>query len=625
MCERRRGAHNTGGELDAHSSHGHLSNHPSSNLLTDLDPDPSPWLAGFHGAFAQVWCTYRAGFEPIRDFPLLIVALAATCFSRERFLSERRREPRVDSAFVGVALVVCICICVVACAPRHEQQPLHLSMSTSGAGKKRWRGRRGGRAIPDGGYMRRTAESLLATALQRVGDAPEAPFSVHQIALVGKAAGEEVGVWFGLSAAGSAFKALVDGFQTCGLEVYVAIDNTLYQMEVLRRHITAHGHGGSTSSTSSLALPPPPTRSRSPSDGGLDAIADVEVLQRGDGSALRTRRKDERRSQTPAGQTVFAGVDVLSSVDAAPIAPPSVEKEVLSPVDVVRWACRVGQEETTRSWLLVRGSPGLAIAVKEMVSVYIEPAVAPAPTAQSPSSACGTCVSVSPGTPAQTPFEREPSPPLVVVSPVPPPAAKMSIKEWRARRKLGRAVSRRKWLMNARGRSSGNGEKERQRERERGCERDKDQPAWTRRMRSPLRRLRTASPAFSAAAPNALGAVSILCARSFTERRHPHLQSSSHPSTTFHLLRIAANAADVSLCHVDRPLTQPRFHLLGRRTPSAPKALRNAHNPNAIGGGSGSSACSSAPRFNGSANDLSLSRSTYNQRGGQWVKPHPRG
>ncbi|KAF7363247.1 hypothetical protein MVEN_00677800 [Mycena venus] len=150
---------------------------------------------------------------------------------------------------------------------------------------------------------------------------------------------EEVGVWFGLSAAGSAFKALVDGFQTCGLEVYVAIDNTLYQMEVLQRHIT----------------------SPHPAWISVDAIADVEVLQRGDGSALRTRRKDERRSQTPAGQTVFAGVDVLSSVDAAPIAPPSVEKEVLSPVDMVRWACRVGQEETTHSWLLVRGSPGLAI------------------------------------------------------------------------------------------------------------------------------------------------------------------------------------------------------------------------------------------------------------------------
>ncbi|KAF7325375.1 hypothetical protein MSAN_02514800 [Mycena sanguinolenta] len=35
-------------------------------------PDPGPWPALFHAAFyAHVWCTYRAGFEPIRDLPSL--------------------------------------------------------------------------------------------------------------------------------------------------------------------------------------------------------------------------------------------------------------------------------------------------------------------------------------------------------------------------------------------------------------------------------------------------------------------------------------------------------------------------------------------------------------------------
>ncbi|KAF8144467.1 hypothetical protein K438DRAFT_1874105, partial [Mycena galopus ATCC 62051] len=35
-------------------------------------PDAGPWPAAFHAAFyAQVWCTYRAGFEPIRDLPSL--------------------------------------------------------------------------------------------------------------------------------------------------------------------------------------------------------------------------------------------------------------------------------------------------------------------------------------------------------------------------------------------------------------------------------------------------------------------------------------------------------------------------------------------------------------------------
>jgi hypothetical protein len=35
-------------------------------------PDAGLWPATFHAAFyAQVWCTYRAGFEPIRDLPSL--------------------------------------------------------------------------------------------------------------------------------------------------------------------------------------------------------------------------------------------------------------------------------------------------------------------------------------------------------------------------------------------------------------------------------------------------------------------------------------------------------------------------------------------------------------------------
>ncbi|KAJ7736482.1 hypothetical protein B0H16DRAFT_1573939, partial [Mycena metata] len=35
-------------------------------------PDAGPWPAAFFAAFyAQVWCTYRAGFEPIRDLPSL--------------------------------------------------------------------------------------------------------------------------------------------------------------------------------------------------------------------------------------------------------------------------------------------------------------------------------------------------------------------------------------------------------------------------------------------------------------------------------------------------------------------------------------------------------------------------
>ncbi|KAJ6473341.1 hypothetical protein C8R47DRAFT_1221479 [Mycena vitilis] len=86
-----------GGNAHSHSTHGHLHNPlstskrrstsrasptssqfaaPSSSSDTAVaggeGPDAGAWPAAFHAAFyAQVWCTYRAGFDPIRDLPSL--------------------------------------------------------------------------------------------------------------------------------------------------------------------------------------------------------------------------------------------------------------------------------------------------------------------------------------------------------------------------------------------------------------------------------------------------------------------------------------------------------------------------------------------------------------------------
>ncbi|KAJ7058711.1 hypothetical protein C8F01DRAFT_281259 [Mycena amicta] len=123
------------------------------------------------------------------------------------------------------------------------------------------------------GCMLRTVQSLLATAVGRVGappllpclptpfppttpsahalharllswfaDAPIAPFSVHRMALAGKKAGKDVGMWFGPSAAGLAVRTLVDGFPTCSLGVALAQDSTLYQTDMF-----AASHSSSSS------------------------------------------------------------------------------------------------------------------------------------------------------------------------------------------------------------------------------------------------------------------------------------------------------------------------------------------------------------------------------------------
>ncbi|KAJ7768174.1 hypothetical protein DFH07DRAFT_769384, partial [Mycena maculata] len=85
------------------------------------------------------------------------------------------------------------------------------------------------------------AHAAHARLLSWFLDAPGAPFGVHRMALAGKAAGKDVGMWFGPSAAASAIRyfppvippsSLPNAGRRGGLGVSVATDGTLYQTEV---------------------------------------------------------------------------------------------------------------------------------------------------------------------------------------------------------------------------------------------------------------------------------------------------------------------------------------------------------------------------------------------------------
>ncbi|KAJ7799514.1 hypothetical protein B0H14DRAFT_2902957, partial [Mycena olivaceomarginata] len=79
------------------------------------------------------------------------------------------------------------------------------------------------------------------------------------MALAGKAAGKDIGMWFGPSAAAGALRMFVDAFPVCGLGLSVATDRTLYQTEVfvashspapsasLAASVSSHGRGSSSS------------------------------------------------------------------------------------------------------------------------------------------------------------------------------------------------------------------------------------------------------------------------------------------------------------------------------------------------------------------------------------------
>ncbi|KAJ7171540.1 cysteine protease required for autophagy [Mycena filopes] len=211
---------------------------PSSFTPGDGAPDAGPWPALFFAAFyAQVWCTYRAGFEPIRDLPALSSLPPPLFFPHAHAQITSSSSPHSSSTATAKWFTL----------------PLPPALG----GTKGWT------ADTGWGCMLRTGQSLLATALGRVGepslqptppapfppnspsahalharmiswflDAPAAPFGVHRMALAGKAAGKDVGMWFGPSAAAGALRMLVDAFPICGLGVSVATDGSFYQTEV---------------------------------------------------------------------------------------------------------------------------------------------------------------------------------------------------------------------------------------------------------------------------------------------------------------------------------------------------------------------------------------------------------
>ncbi|KAJ2925397.1 hypothetical protein H1R20_g11678, partial [Candolleomyces eurysporus] len=128
--------------------------------------------------------------------------------------------------------------------------------------KPRWKSGETGLSSDSGlGCMIRTGQSLLANALIHVQlgrdwrkpshpvltsryatyvqiltwflDTPEAPFSIHRMALAGKELGVPVGQWFGPSVAAGALKMLVDDYPLAGIGIAIAAGHgVVYQTDV---------------------------------------------------------------------------------------------------------------------------------------------------------------------------------------------------------------------------------------------------------------------------------------------------------------------------------------------------------------------------------------------------------
>ncbi|KAJ3862058.1 hypothetical protein EV359DRAFT_45939 [Lentinula novae-zelandiae] len=208
----------------------------------DLKPGAN-WPPDFYADFtSRIWLTYRSHFPPIRD-------------SNLQELTPPACEPIMGPAIIST-----------------PASPSTLS-TTSNASRRGLGGEKGWTSDSGWGCMLRTGQSLLANSLLfmhlgrdwRVPLSPEmtkeyamyvqivtwfldtpselAPFSVHQMALVGKDLGKDVGMWFGPSTAAGAIRSLVHAYSDAGLGVAVATDGLLTQTDVY-----AASHGTASSS-----------------------------------------------------------------------------------------------------------------------------------------------------------------------------------------------------------------------------------------------------------------------------------------------------------------------------------------------------------------------------------------
>ncbi|KAJ7636027.1 hypothetical protein DFH06DRAFT_657448 [Mycena polygramma] len=209
------------------------------------------WPTQFYSDFrSRVWCTYRRDFEAIRDEgprgwtsdagwgcmlrtgqSLLANALLTVHVGRDWRRPPASPASRSPSAFFPSSPNASPKSThrrkrsVPSAPPFSPTTTFNSSSSASQDDHTRSRARHAA-------YVR-----LLTWFLDT--PAPEAPFSVHRMALAGKDLGTEVGMWFGPSIAAGAIKALVQAFPACGLGVSVATDGVLYQSSVFEASHTS--------------------------------------------------------------------------------------------------------------------------------------------------------------------------------------------------------------------------------------------------------------------------------------------------------------------------------------------------------------------------------------------------
>ncbi|XP_047544591.1 cysteine protease ATG4B [Vanessa atalanta] len=151
-----------------------------------------------------IWCTYRKGFVPIGD---------------EGLTSDKGWGCmlRCGQMVLGVALV-----------------RIHLSS--------------------DWVWTPETRDPTYLKIVQRFEERKQAPYSIHQVALMGACEGKEVGQWFGPNTVAQVLKKLVVYDKWSSLVIHVALDNTVVKEDILQQCIVNNDRGDSSNNPDNIIV-----------------------------------------------------------------------------------------------------------------------------------------------------------------------------------------------------------------------------------------------------------------------------------------------------------------------------------------------------------------------------------
>ncbi|XP_049868971.1 cysteine protease ATG4B [Pectinophora gossypiella] len=151
-----------------------------------------------------IWCTYRKGFVPIGD---------------EGLTSDKGWGCmlRCGQMVLGVALI-----------------RIHLSS--------------------DWVWTPETRDPTYLKIIQRFEERKQAPYSIHQVALMGASEGKEVGQWFGPNTVAQVLKKLVVYDKWSSLVIHVALDNTVVREDILQQCIVNNDRGDCSSAPDNLIV-----------------------------------------------------------------------------------------------------------------------------------------------------------------------------------------------------------------------------------------------------------------------------------------------------------------------------------------------------------------------------------